>query len=137
MPGVELERPSALCEGDAPLRRSDAPGLRVEDAPWLRVEAADGPDVPLSIPDLGGLACDSLTKDHGEARLDGFLRWTENPLAKAAETILVILLAAHLAGGLRVLALEFLGWRTRQKDMVAVSAGVALLVGLVFLLNVV
>lgn len=73
----------------------------------------------------------------GEARLDGFLRWTENPLAKAAETILVVLLAAHLAGGLRVLALEFLGWRARQKDMVALSAGIALLVGLVFLLNVV
>jgi len=73
----------------------------------------------------------------GEARLDGFLRWTENPLAKAAETILVVLLAAHLAGGLRVLALEFLGWRARQKDMVAASAGIALLVGLVFLLNVV
>jgi fumarate reductase subunit D len=73
----------------------------------------------------------------GEARFDGFLRWTENPLAKAAETALVVLLAAHLAGGLRVLALEFLGWRRRQKDMVAVSAGIALLVGLVFLLNVV
>ena len=73
----------------------------------------------------------------GEARLDGFLRWTENPLAKAAETVLVVLLAAHLAGGLRVLALEFLGWRARQKDMVAASAGIALLVGLVFLLNVV
>lgn len=73
----------------------------------------------------------------GAARLDGFLRWTENPLAKAAETILVILLAAHLAGGLRVLALEFLGWRARQKDMVALSAGIAVVVGLVFLLNVV
>ena len=73
----------------------------------------------------------------GAARLDGFLRWTENPIAKAAETILVVLLAAHLAGGLRVLALEFLGWRSRQKDMVAASAGIALLVGLVFLLNVV
>jgi fumarate reductase subunit D len=73
----------------------------------------------------------------GEARLDDFLRWAENPLVKAAETVLVVLLAAHLAGGLRVMALEFLGWRARQKDMVAVSAGVALLVGLVFLLNVV
>jgi fumarate reductase subunit D len=51
--------------------------------------------------------------------------------------VLVVLLAAHLAGGLRVMALEFLGWRARQKDMVAVSAGLALLVGLVFLLNVV
>jgi fumarate reductase subunit D len=73
----------------------------------------------------------------GAARLDGFLRWTDNPLVKAAETVLVVLLAAHLAGGLRVMALEFLGWRRRQKDMVAISAGVALLVGLVFLLNVV
>jgi fumarate reductase subunit D len=73
----------------------------------------------------------------GEARLDGFLRWAENPLVKAAETGLVVLLATHLAGGLRVLALEFLGWRKRQKDLVAVSAGVALLAGLMFLLNVV
>jgi fumarate reductase subunit D len=72
----------------------------------------------------------------GEARLEGFLRWADNPLVKAAETVLVVLLAAHLAGGLRVMALEFLGWRRRQKDMVAASAGVALLVGLVFLLNV-
>lgn len=77
------------------------------------------------------------TAIQGAARLDGLLRWTENPLAKAAETMLVVLLAAHLAGGLRVLALEFLGWRARQKDMVAASAGIALLAGLVFLLNVV
>lgn len=73
----------------------------------------------------------------GEARLEGILRWAQNPLVKAAETVLVVLLAAHLAGGLRVMALEFLGWRRRQKDMVAASAGVALLVGLLFLLNVV
>jgi fumarate reductase subunit D len=73
----------------------------------------------------------------GEARLEGFLRWADNPLVKAAETVLVVLLAAHLAGGLRVLALEFLGWRSRQKDLVAASAGIALLAGLVFLLNVV
>ncbi|MBB5690355.1 succinate dehydrogenase, cytochrome b556 subunit [Roseomonas alkaliterrae] len=73
----------------------------------------------------------------GEARLEGFLRWADNPLVKAAETVLVVLLAAHLAGGLRVLALEFLGWRSRQKDLVAASAGIALLAGLAFLLNVV
>jgi fumarate reductase subunit D len=64
----------------------------------------------------------------GEARLDGFLRWTENPL--------VVLLAAHLAGGLRVMALEFLGWGRAQKDLVALSFGLSLLVGLVFLFNV-
>ncbi|MGH6912777.1 MAG: succinate dehydrogenase, partial [Geminicoccales bacterium] len=32
----------------------------------------------------------------GEAALDGFLRWTEQPLVRLAETILVILLAVHL-----------------------------------------
>jgi fumarate reductase subunit D len=72
----------------------------------------------------------------GEAALEGFLRWTENGLVKASETLLVILLAAHLAGGLRVLALEFLGWRSSQKTMVAASAGVALAAGLLFALNV-
>ena len=71
----------------------------------------------------------------GEAALEGFLRWTANPVVKAAETILVVLLAAHLAGGLRVLALEFLGWRSGQKTMVAASAGVAFAFGLLFLLN--
>jgi fumarate reductase subunit D len=72
----------------------------------------------------------------GEAALEGFLRWTDNGVLKGAETLLVILLAAHLAGGLRVLALEFLGWRSSQKAMVAASAGIALAVGLLFLLNV-
>jgi fumarate reductase subunit D len=72
----------------------------------------------------------------GEAALEGFLRWTDNGLVKASETLLVILLAAHLAGGLRVLALEFLGWRSSQKTLVAASAGVSLAAGLLFLLNV-
>lgn len=73
----------------------------------------------------------------GEAALDGFLRWADSPLLKAAETALVVLLAAHLAGGLRVLALEFLGWRAAQKSLAAASAGVAFAAGLLFLLNVV
>jgi len=73
----------------------------------------------------------------GEAALDGLLRWSDSPVLKAAETVLVVLLAAHLAGGLRVLALEFLGWRAAQKSLAAASAGVALAAGLLFLLNVV
>ncbi len=72
----------------------------------------------------------------GEAALEGFLRWTDNGLVKASETLLVVLLAAHLAGGLRVLALEFLGWRSSQKTMVAASAGMSFAVLLIFLLNV-
>lgn len=74
---------------------------------------------------------------HGAAALDGFLRWTEQPLVKFAETGLVLLLAAHMAGGLRLLALEFLEWREWQKTLLATAAGVSLVVGLAFLLNLV
>lgn len=72
----------------------------------------------------------------GEAALDSFLRWTEHPLLKLAETGLVILLAAHAAGGLRLLAIEFAGWRDWQRSAVAVTAGISLAVGLLFLFNV-
>ena len=74
---------------------------------------------------------------HGAAQLDGFLRWTEHPLVKFAETGLVLLLAAHMTGGLRLLALEFLEWREWQKTLLATAAGVALVAGLAFLLNLV
>jgi len=73
----------------------------------------------------------------GAAALDGFLRWTEQPLVKFAETGLVLLLAAHMAGGLRLLALEFLEWREWQKTLLALAAGVSLVVALAFLLNLV
>ena len=72
----------------------------------------------------------------GEARLDAFLRWSEQPLVKLAETGLVVLLAAHLTGGMRLLAIEFLAWRRWQKTAVALSAGASLGVGLLFLLSV-
>jgi fumarate reductase subunit D len=75
------------------------------------------------------------TAIEGEARLEHFLRWTDHPLAKAGELVLVVLLAAHLGGGLRVLAIEFLPWRDWQKSAVALSFAAALVVGLVFLLN--
>jgi fumarate reductase subunit D len=71
-----------------------------------------------------------------EAELDAFLLWTEHPLVKAGELVLVLLLAAHFAGGLRLLALEFFGWREWQKAFVAVSAGLTFAYGLAFLLNV-
>lgn len=71
----------------------------------------------------------------GEARLESFLRWSDQPLVKFAETALVLLLAAHMTGGLRLLALEFLAWRDWHKSLLAVAAGVAAAVGLVFLLN--
>jgi fumarate reductase subunit D len=66
--------------------------------------------------------------------LDEFLVWTEQPLVKFAEWGLVVLLALHLAGGLRVLALEFLPWRDWQKGLAAAAAGFAFAVGLAFAL---
>ena len=71
----------------------------------------------------------------GEAKLESFLRWSDQPAVKLAETVLVLLLAAHAAGGLRLLALEFLPWRDWQKSLLALAAGIALAAGLAFLLN--
>ena len=66
----------------------------------------------------------------GEMRLSGFLKWTEQPLVKLGEWLIVVALAAHLGGGLRVLALEFLPWRGWQKSLAAAAAAFALAVGL-------
>ena len=70
----------------------------------------------------------------GAAALQARLDWTEQPAVVAAEWILVTLLAAHLAGGLRLLALELLPWRDWQKTLAALAAGFALLAGLAFAL---
>ena len=67
-------------------------------------------------------------------QLDAFLAWTEQPAVKFAEWGLVTLLALHLAGGLRVLALEFLPWRGWAKTLAALAAAVALAAGLAFAL---
>ena len=68
------------------------------------------------------------------AALDGFLAWTQAPLVKLAETVLVVLLTVHLTGGLRLLALEFLPWSNAQKTRIALAFGAALGAGLLFLL---
>ena len=73
----------------------------------------------------------------GEAKLESFLRWSDQPLVKLAETVLVVLLAAHMTGGLRLLALEFLPWRDWQLSLLAAAAGVTAIAGLAFLLNLV
>ncbi len=73
----------------------------------------------------------------GAQALDSFLHWTRQPLVKFAEIGLVLLLAAHMAGGVRLLMLEFLAWRDWQKSLLAVAAGVSVAAGLAFALNVV
>ena len=73
----------------------------------------------------------------GEAKLESFLRWTDHPLVKAGEIALVVLLAAHMAGGLRLLALEFLAWRDWQKSLLAAASAATLAIGLAFALNLI
>lgn len=75
------------------------------------------------------------TAIEGEARFESFLRWTDNPLTKFAEFGLVVLLAAHLGGGLRLLFLEFVGWRHWQSRAIAFAFTLGLAFGLLFLLN--
>jgi fumarate reductase subunit D len=70
----------------------------------------------------------------GADGLDRFLAWTERPLVKLGEWLIVLALAAHLGGGLRVLALEFLPWRDWQKSLAAGAAALTLAVGLAFAL---
>ena len=69
------------------------------------------------------------------AALDGYLVLTRHPAATVAEGALVFLLAVHLFGGLRVLALEFLPWRDWQKSLVAASLAAAFAVACGFLLR--
>jgi fumarate reductase subunit D len=77
-----------------------------------------------------GLALD------GEARLDGFLRWTDQPVVKASEAALVGLLAIHMLGGLRLLMLENFAWFSRQKLWASLATIVAIIVALAFLIRV-
>ena len=69
------------------------------------------------------------------ARLDGFLRLTDLTIVKLAEYGLVFLLAAHLFGGLRLMALEFLPWSPHQKTMAALAVAFAFLVSTLFFLK--
>ena len=71
------------------------------------------------------------------ARLDTFLRWTDYPLVKLAEAVLVLLLSLHLFGGLRLLALEFLPWSPRQKAYAAIAAALSFFVSIGFFLSAV
>lgn len=68
----------------------------------------------------------------GEAGLDAFLRFTDTPLFKFGEWGLVVLLTAHLGGGLRLLAIEFGPWRGLRKSWIGAAAAAAMLAGIAF-----
>ncbi|MCP4432020.1 MAG: succinate dehydrogenase, cytochrome b556 subunit [Gammaproteobacteria bacterium] len=67
---------------------------------------------------------------------DKVMHWAEQPWVKLAEFGLVFLLAVHLFGGLRLLALEFLPWRSSQKTYAAIAVALAFLLATGFLLRV-
>lgn len=70
----------------------------------------------------------------GAAALDDTLRLIDLPLFKFGEWTLVVLLAVHLACGLRVLVIEFKPWSGPRKNWWTGIAGVAVATGLAFLL---
>jgi len=74
---------------------------------------------------------------HGEAALDGFLRFADRPLFKLGEWGLVVLLAIHLTGGLRLLVIEFRPWSGLRKNWIAAVAGLGFATGLAFALALV
>ena len=71
------------------------------------------------------------------SKLDGFLQWSEQPLVKFAEFGLIFLLAVHFFGGLRLLALEFLPWSSKQKSLAAFALAGSFFVSCSFLLGTV
>jgi len=73
---------------------------------------------------------------NGEAQLEGFLRWTDRPVVKLAESGLVFLLAVHLLGGLRLLLIENLPWPGWQKQLATLAIGISLIVTFTFLVRV-
>jgi len=74
-----------------------------------------------------GLAID------GEARLESLLRWSDTPMVKLSEAVLMFLLAVHALGGLRLLAIENLAWHEGQRATATAAAAAAVLVAFVFL----
>jgi succinate dehydrogenase subunit D len=68
-------------------------------------------------------------------QLDTLLIWAESPIVKLAEFGLVFLLAVHIFGGLRLIALEWLPWSGRQKSLAAGAVAIAFLISTSFFLK--
>jgi fumarate reductase subunit D len=65
----------------------------------------------------------------------GFIDWSNQPLVKISESLLVGALAVHFAGGLRLLAVEFFGLTRGQSLLIALAPAFALGVGILFLMR--
>jgi fumarate reductase subunit D len=72
---------------------------------------------------------------HGAAALEGFLRFADRPVFKFAEWGLVVLLALHMMGGVRLLLIEFGSASGLRKNWIAGAVGFAAVAGLAFALS--
>ncbi len=72
---------------------------------------------------------------HGAAALDGFLKFADQPLFKVAEWGLVVLLALHMMGGVRLLLIEFGSASGLRKNWIAGALGFAAAAGMAFALS--
>lgn len=71
----------------------------------------------------------------GAAALDGFLRFADQGIFKFAEWGLVVLLALHMAGGVRLLLIEFGSASGLRKNWIAGALGFAAAAGMAFALS--
>ena len=74
---------------------------------------------------------------NGAQALDSTLKLIDMPLFKLGEWLLVVLLAVHLACGLRVLVIEFRPWSGPRKNWTTGILAAALIAGLAFALALV
>jgi len=70
----------------------------------------------------------------GEGALDRFLKFTDLPLVKVSEWLLVTLLGLHLMGGIRLLLIEFGPWRGLRKGWIAAGGAFGIVAGLAYAL---
>jgi len=68
-------------------------------------------------------------------RLDQFLKFADLTAVKVAEFGLVFLLAVHVFGGLRLMALEWLPWSAQQKTLAATAIALAIFIATIFFLQ--
>jgi len=68
-------------------------------------------------------------------RLDGLLYLSEAGIVKLAEFGLVFLLATHLFGGLRLMAMEWLPWSQPQKTLAAGATAVSFFIAVLFFMK--
>ena len=74
---------------------------------------------------------------HGEAALDGLLRYTELGVFKFAEWGLVLLLSLHMMGGVRLLLIEFGSASGLRKNWIAGSVAFAAAASMAFALSLI